>query len=47
LDLLERQSEMLAELLLAHPEQHSAQAHPAADMDVYGISAPGAAVFWF
>ena len=37
LDLLEGQTELLAELLLAHAEQHAAKAHPAADMNIDGI----------
>ena len=34
LDLLERDAEMLAELLLAHPQHHATQTNPTADMDV-------------
>jgi cellobiose-specific phosphotransferase system component IIA len=32
LNLLERQAESVAELLLAHPQHHAAHAHAAADM---------------
>ena len=42
LDLLEGQAELLAELLLAHAEQHAAEAHPAADMHVDRIGPPRA-----
>ena len=34
LDLLERQAELLAELLLAHAKQHTTEPHAASDMDV-------------
>ena len=42
LDLLEGQAELLAELLLAHAEQHAAKAHPAADMHVDRVWPPRA-----
>ncbi len=40
LHLLERQTQLLAELLLAHAEQHAAKAHAAADMNVDRIGPP-------
>jgi hypothetical protein len=37
LDLLEGQAERLAELLLAHADQHAAHAHPATHMPIDGV----------
>ena len=47
LDLLEGEAEMLAEFLLAHPEQHPPQTHPTSDVYIDGIGTPRATLFYF